>query len=115
MPQSSLKQGPWPFSGSRPVEERVRQHFSSLREWVEEATASRTRPWLGVLPFIRADDRTVPVSMLSGSNPSPSPVGLLASEGEGSWLYGSQRAVGSWHLRGPLLSIPKRSQWRKWC
>lgn len=77
--------------------------------------ASRTRPWLGIAPFIRADDRTVPVSVLSDSNPSPSPVGLLGSEGEVSWLCGSQRAVGSWHLRGPLLPVLKRSQWRKWC
>ena len=52
--------------------------------------ASRTRPWLGIPPFIRADDRTVPVSVLLDSNPSPSPVGLLGSEGEASWLWQSE-------------------------
>lgn len=80
------------------MEKCALQHSSSLWEWVEEALDSRTRPWLGVPPFIRADDSTAPISMLSGSNPSLSLVGILGLEGVGPWFCGSQRAAGSWHL-----------------
>lgn len=76
MSQNSLKQGLWPFKRSCHVEKCALQHSSSLWEWVEEALDSRTRPWLGVPPFIRADDSTAPISMLSGSNPSLSLVGI---------------------------------------
>lgn len=30
-----------------PMKQCAHQHFSSLREWVEEAMDSRTRPWPG--------------------------------------------------------------------
>lgn len=72
------------------------------------------KPWTagpdlgpGILPFIRVDDRAIPISTLSGSNPSLSPAGLLGSEGAGSWSCGSQRAAGNWHLCGHLLAAPK--------
>lgn len=80
------------------MEKCVRQHFSSLREWVEGGSHGQqdSRPWLGVPPFIRADDRTVPVSVLSGSNPSPSPEGLLGSEGAG--VLALQQPEGSGEL-----------------
>lgn len=91
------------------VEKCAHLYFSSPWDWVEEAMDSRTRSWLGSPPVVRAHDRAAPSIVLSGSNPSLSPAGILSVEGAGARLCGSQRAVGSWHFCGHLLPVPKRS------
>lgn len=63
---------------------------------------SRTRPDLGIPPFVRANDRAVPISMLLGSNPSLHPAGVLGSGV--AWSCGSQGAARSWHQSGALAA-----------
>ena len=89
------------------MEKCALQHSSSLWEWVEEALDSRTRPWLGVPPFIRADDSTAPVSMLSGGNPSLSLVGILGLEGVGTMVLWQPKGSGELAPVRALAVCPK--------